>query len=192
MSRYNLEWVTLAIRAIYSTHYAEQHVSDETYMTLPLPCAHDGTTGIVMAFCRATAPGRPQRKLYPPFAQAQAQYPETQISWRELKPSDIGLQSSPATPLGSFSEIDVLVKNISAERYHSLKSRYNQLISQLLGERWLVSSEKNNGDQLRVATEIQRILSAIEEPILLPYYQTVDSTLMQWVKRVTSNGKHDT
>lgn len=162
-------------------HYAQEKegVADEVRTTLALPHIAGETQWLTLGF-HWTSYRSEEVEVHLPFLQARAKLPSLEMMALPLAPSQFGLSSS-QEPLGSLTALN----RFSIDEYLALRSRYEELLSEVLGRRWLLAHPEISAEERAAAQEMREIVEQIMERALEPYYRSAAADLRAWTNRAT-------
>jgi hypothetical protein len=179
--RMAMSWAENALSLLHHSREAMERVTDATYETLPYPKIEFGKQAIVVAWCRADAPGTGRSRIWPPFKTALIPYPNNKpMKVRPSVPQDYGLRVGPDGSLGAKA----WNKDPLPREYAKEKRRYLELLSIVLKQGWLLGGSDDRPKQKEIARELKELLPRLTLANLGPYDRIVGSVLQQWMDQI--------
>ena len=154
------------------------------YSTQILPVVAGDRQYALLGFCYITgfSPGQ-ERWLTAPFATVTVAYPDKRVVWRDIQPIDFGL--TPTRHPGDPAEYMGLVerKGLTVSELSNARSRYPQLVSAVMEQRWLLTQHAVTAEEKATARELQDCVRILYDKPLLPYYQHAGRHFLAWMAR---------
>ena len=162
-------------------------INTATLLTCVVPQVLDGRQYVVVVYC-ARGGGREGIKqvIYPPFALVRVAYPDRTYQWTEVTPESFELAGLPLDEqkrpyLGVMEE----AKDFGARGRNATIHLYNQLVSRVLEQEWLVSTHQPTAGEKAVGHEFQECARLLYDKLLMPYYEHVGHDFLLLLARVT-------
>ena len=154
------------------------------YSTEILPVVTGDRQYALIGFCSITGFSPDQERwLTAPFATVTVAYPDKHVVWHDTKPVDFGL--SPTRHPGSPTEYMGLVERegLTLSELRNARSRYPQLVSMVMEQRWLLTRHPVTAEERATARELQDCVRILYDKPLLPFYQHAGRHFLAWMAR---------
>lgn len=162
-------------------------INTGTLLTCVVPQVLDGKQYVVVAYCgRGGGREGAQQVVYPPFALVRVAYPDKTYQWTEVTPESLELTGLPLDEqnrpyLGVIEE----AKDYGPKGRNATIDLYNQLVSQVLEQGWLVSAHQPTAEEKAIGHELQECIRLLYEKPLMPYYKRIGHDFLFWLAHAT-------
>jgi hypothetical protein len=158
-------------------------INTATLTTCVIPQVMEERQYVVVAYC-ARGGGREGviQMVYPPFAIVRVCYPDKTYQWEDVTSETLNLSGLPLDEqrrpyLGELENS----KDFGTRGRNATIELYNQLVSQVIEQEWLIKSHHPTAEEQAIARQLQDCVRLLYIKPLLPYYQHVGRDFLAWM-----------
>jgi hypothetical protein len=162
-------------------------INTATQLTCVVPQVIDGRQYVVVAYC-SRGGGREgvKQMVYPPFALVRVAYPDKTYQWDEVIPESFELSGLPLDEQNRpYLGVIEQAKDYGPRGRNAIIHLYNQLVSRVLEQEWLVNAHQPIAEEKAVGHELQECIRLLYDKPLMPYYKYVGHGFLLWLAQAT-------